>query len=225
MGLIFGSFLSAVTWRMPRGIKILDLHSRSICPQCKNVIRWYDNIPLLSYLLLGGKCRHCHKHISLRYPIIEFSTAILFVLVPYYWLPVVLLLEMIFIIDLEHQIIPDEISFLIIFLGVIDLLLVSPNLFYVNMLCGLCAALFLLLTHLVTKGKGMGLGDVKLALAVGIILGWPGTLVWMYAAFLIGAVTGVILILARKAKFRVPIPFGPFLAFAFLIALIYAKIF
>jgi prepilin signal peptidase PulO-like enzyme (type II secretory pathway) len=136
-----------------------------------------------------------------------------------------LVLEAIFIIDFEHQIIPDELSFLIIVLGILYLLFISPNLFYVNILSGLCAALFLLLTHLITRGKGMGLGDVKLALAVGIILGWPGTLVWLYGAFLIGAVTGIILILVRKAKLRVPIPFGPFLALAFIVALIYAKIF
>jgi len=139
--------------------------------------------------------------------------------------PIALLLLAIFVIDFEHQIIPDELSFLIIFLGVINLIFISPQFFYVNILSGLCAALFLLLTHLITKGKGMGLGDVKLVLAVGLILGWPGTLVWMYAAFLIGAVTGLILILVGKAKFRVPIAFGPFLALAFLVALLYAKIF
>lgn len=230
LGLIFGSFLSAVTWRMPRGIKILDLHSRSICPQCKHVINWYDNVPLLSYLILKGQCRHCHKHISIRYPVIEFFTAVLFLTFyflnfNFLFLIFALVLEAIFIIDFEHQIIPDELSFLIIVLGILYLLFISPNLFYVNILSGLCAALFLLLTHLITRGKGMGLGDVKLALAVGIILGWPGTLVWLYGAFLIGAVTGIILILVRKAKLRVPIPFGPFLALAFIVALIYAKIF
>jgi leader peptidase (prepilin peptidase)/N-methyltransferase len=237
LGLIFGSFLSSVTWRIPRNIRILDLHSRSICPECHNVISWCDNIPLLSYLLLKGRCRHCHKPISLRYPLIEFSTVVLFVVlyfltnayspVPsaYILWPIALLLLAIFVIDFEHQIIPDELSFLIIFLGVINLIFISPQFFYVNILSGLCAALFLLLTHLITKGKGMGLGDVKLVLAVGLILGWPGTLVWMYAAFLIGAVTGLILILVGKAKFRVPIAFGPFLALAFLVALLYAKIF
>ena len=234
-GLIFGSFLSAVTWRLPRKIDIFDLHARSICPRCKKEILWYDNIPLLSYLLLHGQCRTCHKVISLRYPLIEFSTAVLFVLL--YFLtsaqslvpsallfPSALLLEAIFIIDFEHQIIPDGLTWAILVLGIGFLVIISPQLFFLNMLCGLTAALFLLLTHLITKGKGMGLGDVKLALAVGIILGWPLTLVWLYAAFLTGALVGIILILLKKAKFRKPIAFGPFLAVAFLIALIYEKI-
>src|SRR3990172_8718504 len=118
LGLAVGSFLSAYTWRWPRGISIAK--GRSICPKCKKQIAWYDNIPLFSYLILGGRCRNCHKKISLRYPLIEFSTAVLFILVVNLlggfgklgfllttsYLLLATILIAIFIIDFENQLIP-----------------------------------------------------------------------------------------------------------------------
>src|SRR3989344_2966290 len=136
-GLAIGSFLSAYTWRWPRGISIAK--GRSICDNCKKQIAWYDNIPFFSYLILGGRCRNCRKKISLRYPLIEVSTAILFVvtvcllgglgrlgfpLTAYYLLLTAILIA-IFIIDLENQLIPDGLVFLIFTLNVSLLVLSS----------------------------------------------------------------------------------------------------
>ena len=250
-GLIAGSFLTAYTYRLPLGMSIKK--GRSICPNCKKKITWYDNIPLLSFLLLRGKCRECGKKISFRYPLIELVSAAGFVGVNYlasscggnpllssnlicswqsrlgvFGLPFMLLIFltvlMIFIIDLEKRIIPDELSFFGLVLVFLSLLLADPSSLYVHLLTGLGAGVFILLIHIITSGKGMGLGDVKLALFVGTLLGWPGTVVWMFGAFLTGAVVGTILILFKKMTFGKQIAFGPFLIISLIITLIWGEV-
>lgn len=181
LGLIAGSFLAALSYRLPRNISIKT--GRSFCPNCKTQINWQDNIPLLSYLLLKGKCRKCRKKISWRYPIIEFATAIVFVLTGLnpFMLFIGCLLVLIFVIDLEHQLIPDELVFA--GLGASLIYLLSSVTFYQNLLAGFLAALFLLLIHFVTLGRGMGLGDVKLALFLGSLLGFSNLLYFFFASF------------------------------------------
>src|SRR5260221_14472708 len=112
LGLVIGSFLSAFTYRFPRDISTAK--GRSKCPRCGSLISWYDNIPLFSFILLSGKCRNCQKPISIRYPIIELTTAVVFVVVGFNILNLVLacILISIFVIDFEHQIIPDELIFI-----------------------------------------------------------------------------------------------------------------
>jgi prepilin signal peptidase PulO-like enzyme (type II secretory pathway) len=249
LGLIFGSFLSAFTYRLPRGMSVAK--GRSICPKCKKQIAWYDNIPLLSYVILGGKCRNCGKHISLRYPLIELTTSLLFLFIYYYFsnciavqgtslhggscfyvnilsvwvLPYLLLvgtiLLAILIIDLENQIIPDELVFLLFGLTFAIMLFSSVSHFYINVFTGITAGLFLLGLHLLTKGKGMGLGDVKLALFGGLYFGYPLTITWMFLSFIIGALVGLFLIVIGKAKFGKHVAFGPFLVVSFFITLIW----
>ena len=239
-GLIFGSFLGALTYRLPRGESIFK--GRSKCPNCGKKIAWYDNIPIFSYILLGRKCRHCKKSISSRYFWIELLTSLLFFGAYFLFLecssgvysaaiktpaciwegvlggaflPFVLLVTLtvttIFVIDLEHQFIPDELVFFGTTLVFLAIVLFNPSTFYLNMLSALGAGVSLLLIHLATKGEGMGLGDVKFAIFAGLILGWPYTPVFLFLSFLTGAAVGIILILINKAKFKQQIAFGPFL--------------
>lgn len=249
-GLIFGSFIASFTWRIGKEIS-LKL-TRSICPHCEKKIFWFDNIPLLSFFLLKGKCRNCKKKISLRYPVIELATALGFLKIGYFLklcpkfsslnlspicslkmelgsfsiffiLFIFVLLFSILIIDFEHQVIPDEISFILFGIILIKLLFISYGNFYVHLASGFFSALFLLLVHLITKGKGMGLGDVKFALFPGAFFGWPLALVWMFVSFLTGAAIGGIMVLLGKAHFGKHIAFGPFLIISFFITLIWGN--
>ena len=219
LGLIFGSFVSALSWRMPRGIPIAK--GRSVCPNCKEKIAWFDNIPLLSFLLLGGKCRHCRKRISLRYPLIELTAGIGFLLIGLnpYRLVVFLILLAIFVIDLERQIIPDS----LVFLGLFFSLFFPPYTQFSGLLAGFISASLLLIIHLATRGRGMGLGDVKFAVWAGLLVGIRLMPVWLFAAFLTVAIAGVILILAGRAKLKSKIAFGPFLIIGIPVSLVWGE--
>jgi leader peptidase (prepilin peptidase)/N-methyltransferase len=229
-GLVVGSFLGAYTFRYSRGISVLK--GRSFCPKCKKNLAWYDNIPILSFLLLKGRCRECGKKISLRYPLIELATALGFVgvwflsLKPVFLIFLILifsLLVAIFVIDLEQKIVPDELVFAGFGLTVFYLLLISPSTLFTSLAAGFGAALFLLLIHLATRGRGMGLGDVKFAVFAGTLLGWPMMPVWLFTAFLTGAFVGTILVLAKKVSFGKQIAFGPFLVMSLIIVFIWGE--
>jgi leader peptidase (prepilin peptidase) / N-methyltransferase len=219
LGLIFGSFIAALTYRYVRNIS--NMKGRSFCDNCKKQIAWYDNIPLFSFIFLGGKCRNCKKTISPRYPLIELSCAIGFLLIDFQFVPLALfcILAIIFIIDLENQIIPD----VFIFIGIILSLFLNHGSFLSNLLAGLICATFLLLVHIFTKGRGMGLGDVKFALLGGLIVGLPLSPVWLFVAFLTGAIVGIILISGKKAGLKSKIAFGPFLVISIPITLLWGQ--
>lgn len=216
-GLIIGSFLTAFTYRYPRNIPFVK--GRSYCPKCKNKISWYDNIPVISYLFLGGKCRNCKKEIPIRYPLIEISTGLIFVLVGLNVFNLILAVIFIslFIIDFEHKILPDE----LIFIGIFVLIL--KYLFYdfgitTPLFSGFLAADLLLFLNLATRGKGMGLGDVKLAILIGMFIGLEHFLIWLFFSFVVGAIVGIMLIVLNKAKLKGEIAFGPFLIIGMVIA-------
>jgi prepilin signal peptidase PulO-like enzyme (type II secretory pathway) len=221
LGLIFGSFANVLIWRLPQG---KNLGGRSICPRCKKKILWFDNLPLLSFFLLQGRCRECKEKISLRYPMVELLTGLVFVLLYlkfglsykfiFFGLTSILLIS-IFVIDLTNQIIPDE----LVFFGII--LSVLFNLSFVNLFSGFLAALFLLIIHFVTSGRGMGLGDVKFAVFGGMVVGLNHVFYWLVLAFLTGAIVGCILILGRKAKLKSKIAFGPFLVLALFLVIFF----
>ena len=242
IGMAIGSFLGALSYRLPRAQTVMK--GRSLCDYCKKKITWYDNIPFLSYLFLGGRCRHCAKKISKRYPFIELSTGLVFLgtyvllnncsieiaqtfcnwsdglklLTLPFLLFVASVMIVIFVIDLEQKLIPDELSlfgFLVVLVAAIFL-----TSFFASVFAGFLVSVILLFIHLVTKGRGMGLGDVKLALFAGTFLGWPYALTWLFIAFLTGAAVGIILILAGRASFGKQIPFGPFLVFSFFITIV-----
>lgn len=222
LGLVFGSFVSALSYRFPKEISVLK--GRSFCPNCKKRIQWYDNIPLLSYLILSGKCRNCKKSISLRYPLIELSTGLGFLFLYrefapnypelLYALTIFCVLILIFIIDLEHRIIPDPLVFFGVFLVFIYYLLILNSSFFPSLFAGFLTASLLMSIVLATKGRGMGLGDVKFAVLGGMLVGLRLSLIWLFLAFLTGGTAGIILILGRRARLKDQIAFGPFLVIA-----------
>lgn len=223
LGLVFGSFVSAVTYRVPLGISFV--RGRSICPRCKKSISWYDNIPLFSFLLLGGRCRNCRGKISLRYPAIELATGIGFFIIGLnvYYLFVFLVLLSIFVIDMEHQIIPDSLVFLLLTVVFIYSLLSSSPSLFPDLFAGFFTASFLLAIHLATRGRGMGLGDVKFAVVAGLLVSLRLSFVWLLVAFLTGGLVAFILILGKGAKLKDKIAFGPFLIFSIPVTLLYGE--
>lgn len=227
LGLVVGSFLGMLSYRLPRGLSIIG---RSFCDKCKKNIPWYKNIPVVYYLLSWGRCGTCGARIHWRYPIIELTTSIAFVSTSYLWLPpqagnpnfgdVFSLLFFILlttfyisliIIDLESQILPDEILLGLAFLLLLYLLLSPSPTLFINVLSGFSVFVFFLFLHIITRGRGMGFGDVKMVFVLGSLLGFPGILVWLFLSFLTGAAIGIILLLLGRAKLGRPIPFGPFL--------------
>lgn len=231
-GLILGSFLNVCIYRIP--LKRSIITPPSSCPHCGERIRFYDNIPLISYFLLAGKCRHCHRPISMEYPMVEAITGLLsmaifirYGLSPQYglFLSFAASLVIISFIDLHHQIIPDIISLPGILAGFI-VSFFSPHLSWIDSLIGLVAggAFLFLIAWVFEKlmGKeGMGGGDVKLLAMIGAWMGWKALpfviLISSMAGIFIG---GGSLLLARKG-FGVRIPFGPFLAIGALVYLFF----
>lgn len=222
LGLVVGSFLNVCIHRMPRGASVVQ--PPSACPSCGVRIRVWDNIPVLSFLLLRGRCRDCRSPISWRYPLVELATGLLFFTVARQPLPLTVMagylvwisaLLVVTLIDFDHQIIPDRITLpgTVLALGVRALageslvegllgLLVGGGLLY------LTAWLYLKLTGV----EGMGMGDVKLMAMVGALLGPGGALGVIFLGATAGALLGGMLMLARRAHRRTALPFGTFLA-------------
>jgi leader peptidase (prepilin peptidase)/N-methyltransferase len=225
-GLVIGSFLNVVIWRVPRRESLVKPASH--CPGCDTPIAVRDNIPLVSWALLRGRCRHCGEPISARYPLVELGTGVLFAAVgaryAHTWaLPAFLVLTATLIaisaIDLEHFIIPNRIVYPVGFASVILLAGAAAiehrwTPFERSLLGGLAAFTFFLVLHLVVP-QGMGFGDVRLSFVLGLFLGWLG---WgevfggLFAGFLLGAVIGMLLIALGGRDRKQHIPFGPFLA-------------
>lgn len=228
IGLAVGSFLNVVIYRLPRGYSLWS--PASYCPQCKNSINWYDNIPVLSFFLLGGRCRNCHQPISWRYPVVEGITGFFFflVFVLYCWkafsfssliylvkyLLFICLLIPIFFIDLEHQIIPDSLSYTLIISGII---FSTIQRFFYSSILGVASGVLIFLviyyvSLLLLHQPGMGIGDVKMAAGIGAYFGWKLSLLAFFLSFLTGAVVATFFILFGLKKMKDKIPFGPFLA-------------
>lgn len=249
-GAVVGSFLNVVIYRSldeePTKKKESWVTGRSRCDQCGKQIAWYDNIPLLSFLILQGKCRHCQTRISLAHPVIELLTGLLFVwwywggavffqltktpfqvLQPLFWLCVGLVLLGIFLADILYYIIPDTLVMILTVLTVLyRLMLVGYGEMQLHDLlwavgATVVAAGFFALLWFGTKGKGMGLGDAKLMIPLGLLLGWPAIAVGVFLAFISGAVVGVSLIAVGKRTFGQIIPFGPFLIAGSFVALLW----
>jgi leader peptidase (prepilin peptidase) / N-methyltransferase len=247
LGLSIGSFLNVLVYREAEGKSFL--WGRSFCDNCHKQIAWYDNIPLLSYVYLRGKCRHCHKKISVQYPFIELLTGLEFVWIAFLirgnlsffsqfegfysflslfiWLLLGACFLAIFMADVKYQIIPDSAVFFGIILALLKMLV---DYRYTGMadfsvfLAGILASLFFLSLYLLTQGKGMGFGDVKLALLLGLVLGFPKAVIAVFTAFLTGALVGVILIIARQKKLKSKIAFGPFLILGLVFSLGFGNI-
>jgi len=222
-GLIVGSFLNAVIYRLDSGESIVK--SRSHCPKCGHVLAWYELVPIFSFVIQGGKCRECKGGISWQYPIVELATAILFVLVLYYNLPLLYtltissLLMVIFVYDLKHYIIPDKIIYpAILVSGIFVWQHATYNIQY-TIYAAIGASVFFAAMFFASRGKWMGFGDVKLAFFMGLFLGWPNILVGLFAAFMLGGIIGMGLIVCGKKTMKSQVPFGPFLVTGTFIAM------
>lgn len=238
-GLVIGSFLNVVIHRLPRGKGVVK--GGSACPGCGVAIHWYDNIPLVSYLLLRGKCRACGEPISARYPAVELLTAMLFVaiylklafsgapfsglaatwslpwilrLLAYLWFGAALVA--VAFIDAEHRLIPNKITIPTFAVGIVLLLAADLNAWLpisLGVLAGGGIPLLLwLISPLIFKQQGMGMGDVKLGVVMGVFLGWQLVLVAIFLAALTGSLYGLPKMFGGKERRRQAFPFGPFLA-------------
>ncbi len=237
LGLVIGSFLNVVIWRVPRGESVVSPPSH--CPGCDSEIAPYDNIPVVSWLILRGRCRHCATLISARYPLVELASAGLWVAMalrfgaswelPAYLVLVSALLALA-LIDLDTFLLPNKIVYpltvaLVVLLGLAAVLDDSGDDLVRALLGGLAAFGFFLVVHLIAP-RGMGFGDVKLSFALGVSLGWiswGSVFVGLFLGFLLGAVVGVALIATRVKSRRDHVPFGPFLAAGTVLAILFGQ--
>lgn len=229
IGLIIGSFINCLVWRMHLGESVMG---RSYCPKCRHSIAWYDNVPVISFIILKAKCRHCAKPISWQYPLIELLTASLFVASFYLrqnepnmalllardWMAIFGFI-LIFIYDLRFRLVP--------------MLLVWPLIgimFFLNCMAGFSlralvvsmaiGGLFFLIQYLVSRGKALGEGDIWLGVLMGATLASAPLLIFaIFSAYLIGASFGVVLLARKKTKLKSMIAFGPFLAIGTILSL------
>jgi len=243
MGALIGSFLNVVILRLPQGEEIIK--HRSHCPHCKKTLSWYELIPILSYIVLFGRCRNCGKKISSQYILVELSTALLFLVVflsfglnffSIYLCIVAAFLVVIFTYDLKYMEVPDEIVYPLMAIAlIVDLIftfsktsifhpvgLPATSLYSIGLGLVLGGGIFAILVA-VSKEKWMGIGDVKLGIAVGLILGWPQVLVAILASFFVGSIIALIMLAAGKARFGQKIPFAPYLVIGTLIAIFWGQ--
>jgi leader peptidase (prepilin peptidase) / N-methyltransferase len=229
-GACIGSFLNVVIYRLPLGQSIVSPPSQ--CPKCGYRLKWYDNVPIFGWLLLGGRCRTCKNPISIQYPIVELVTALLFVLVV--WLTpagplmvsrllLVCILIALFGIDLEHQILPNSITLPGIVAGVLLSFIAPPG--WRDALLGVLLGAGILYAiagayYLWRREEGLGMGDVKMLAMIGAFLGWKAVLVTMVLSSFSGAAIGLSLIAAQRAGMKLALPFGTFLAIGALVAML-----
>ena len=233
-GICIGSFLNVCILRLPAGQSIV--HPPSSCPRCGSAIRFYDNIPVLSYFLLRGKCRTCKTPIAFRYVLVELLGGCMAVCTylrfgptvtgGIYYLFIAALLVITFI-DLDHRIIPDVISLPGIPAGVAASFMI-PSLNTVDALIGILAGGGIL--YLVawsydrfTGKEGMGGGDIKLLAMIGAFIGWHGVLLTIFAASAIGTLVGILAMLKSRKTMKMAIPFGPFLSLGAIIYLFFGN--
>lgn len=233
-GAIVGSFLNVCILRIPERKSII--YPASHCPKCQSPIMWYDNIPVISYFILTGKCRNCKGPISFRYPLVElltalFSMAAMIMFGPssayFIYFAFISSLIVITFIDLDHQIIPDIISLPGIPLGFLASF-VLPDITYKESLIGILLGggiLFLIAIgyEFLAKKEGMGGGDVKFLAMIGAFLGWKGVLFTVFSGSLVGTVIGVTIMVAQGKDSKYAIPFGPFLSFGALLYLFFGE--
>ena len=250
LGTIIGSFLNVVIFRFNTGKSVAK--GRSICMTCNNELRWFELIPVFSFLIQSGKCRRCAANISHQYPLVELVTGILFVLVALKYSPLIFIsithylffvvffififsfLIVISVYDLRHKIIPDKLVFIFIFLSFLSIfinhytygkLLIMPDVW--SLLAGPILALPFVILWYFSKGHLMGLGDGKLILGIGWLLGISQGIFSLFVSFWIGTIVGLVLIIFSKANsgklkskvsMKTEIPFAPFLIIGLFVA-------
>ena len=270
-GLAVGSFFNVLALRYNPHRSVFALESiggRSYCRHCHKTLRWFELIPLLSFIIQRGRCRTCRKKLLIQYPIIEFVSGLVFVVVPFYlnsfynisnsrfvlfeapqfyyglilvWIAVFMIWLLIALIDLRHYLIPNELNFIIGFLAVVlvsilafnadrllpfhDSFLKHYNLIFspfqnlvLNHIFGLVlGGLFFGAIVFLSRGRAMGMGDVKLAAAAGLLFGWADVGLAIIIAFVVGGIVGAFTLLLKKKTMRDKLPFAPFLVLGFVI--------
>ena len=229
-GLVLGSFLNVVIYRLPRGMSLV--RPRSHCPSCGATVRWYDNVPVLSFILLGGRCRRCRVRISPRYLLVELAGGALaagvvarfgLTLAGAEAMLLAMLLLPLALIDLEHHLLPDVLTLPGIVLGLAASAggwLVAPADAFIGVLAGAALPYAVIVAYRRLRGaEGMGLGDVKLLAMVGAFLGWRGMLVTLGVGSTAGALVGLTLIATGRGRRDTELPFGTFLAAAAVVVL------
>jgi leader peptidase (prepilin peptidase) / N-methyltransferase len=222
-GLAWGSFLNVVIYRVPRGLSLV--RPPSSCPRCKTKIKARDNIPIISFILLGGKCRHCGARIPTNYPLVEFLTPLSFLLLngyfglsPYFFASCVFASALIALgfIDFDLQILPDQITLPVLVLALAYSFFRQDLNLRQALIGAVTGSGFLLVIYaayyLLRKKEGLGLGDVTMMLAVGAYLGWMKAILTLILASFAGALVGIFLLFFRKKDLQYSLPFGSFLA-------------
>jgi leader peptidase (prepilin peptidase) / N-methyltransferase len=221
-GALVGSFLNVCIHRLPRGASVV--RPASACPGCGRRLAWFDNVPVLSYMVLGGRCRSCREPISIRYPIVEALTALMFAGAWWLWGPSLLLaarlifgcaLIVLFAIDLEHQLLPNAITLPGIVVGFVFSFFTEPG--WLASLIGILVGGGILYAtaeayYRVRGEEGLGMGDVKMLAMVGAFLGWQLTFMTLMLASLAGSVVGGAMIVLQRGGMKTALPFGTFLA-------------
>ena len=231
-GLMVGSFDNVAIYRIPEGKSLWS--PRSFCPRCGKTIAWYDNIPVFSYLLLRRRCRNCGEHISIQYPLVELVSGLLFfavfaktdfawssLLLPYLFMVTVLII--VSVIDLQKQIIPNKVMYpaiviALVAMGIVALVEGDYKIITDSLIGAVIIAVPWAIASMVFP-KGFGMGDAKLVAFTGLILGWRSELVGFLIGIALGALAGIVLMIAGKKDRKSRMPFGPFLAAGALIAL------
>ena len=234
MSLAWGSFLNVVIYRLPRRISLVQ--PSSFCPRCKQKIKYYDNIPLFSFLILGGKCRHCGEKIPFSYPLVEFLTLLCavvlymkFSLQPAFFASFLFASALIALcfIDYYHKILPDAITLPGFVLALVYSIF-RPEFSFIQSLAGAAVGSGFLLFiygvyYLLRKKEGLGLGDVTMMLMVGAFLGWRLSIFTLILASMAGALVGVFFIIVKKKDLQYSLPFGSFLAPAAFFSLLWGE--
>ncbi len=223
-GLAIGSFMNVLALRYDGEHFLFDpkvIGGRSRCPHCTRTLRWFELVPVASFLVQRGRCRNCSARIGIQYPLVELLSGAIFVFVPLalphspwpfvaLWVLALETLLLIAYIDLRLQIIPDELTVLLALAAIFETVFLG-NAWTGHTVGALFGAGFFGLLALATRGRGMGMGDVKLGLPLGFLFGWPNILLLYASAFVIGAAIGVALILTKKKSRKSEVPFAPFL--------------
>lgn len=234
LGLIVGSFSNVCIYRIPRNESII--YPASHCPNCRNGILAKDNIPLLSYILLKGRCRNCGSRISIKYPVVEFLTGLVYVVI--YQIYGVSVQSLIYIIlssaliiiafiDLGEQVVPEVISLPGIVVGLILSFFVH-HISFVNSALGIVLGGGIILVirlagSLIFKKESMGIGDIELTAMIGAFLGWRYITISLFLGFFLGALTGIFLILSKIKSREDAVPFGPFIILGSFISLLWGE--
>jgi len=229
LGLTVGSFLNVVIFRLDTKKSVI--FGRSFCLQCNKKIKWYDNIPLFSFLILKGKCRNCKNKISWQYPLVELVTGLIFIWLYFSfglsfrffsYLIFSCFLLVIFVYDLKTYYILDKVTIPAIVIAFFCNLYLGLG-FWNLILAAIIGGGFFAIQYYFSKGKWVGGGDIRLGALMGLMLGWKFLLVALFLAYFSGAIIGVILIILNKKEMSSAVPFGPFLSAATFITFIYGQ--